>query len=214
MKINNFQKITLSEPNLRAYLTRLNIFESKDLILPHEETIDENKITKEILNNTVIVLGVTFVSIKSEIIIEKNIFILDGHHRFKFIVDNKIDEIFEVVLIDLHGVNIDSYNCELNVDLSLFINKIQSEYGFNEDNNSGYIIKINQKEYRSESFSNIYDLYEYKKNLMLDGIISPIANNKVTENTIVNFTPIKSDNLSDSHVFPYKSTWITPRFDS
>ena len=160
MKINNFQKITLSEPNLRAYLTRLNIFESKDLILPHEETIDENKITKEILNNTVIVLGVTFLTIKSEIIIEKNIFILDGHHRFKFIVDNKIDETFKVVLIDLHGVNIDSYNCELNVDLSLFINKIQSEYGFNEDNNSEYIIKINQKEYRSESFSNIYDLYE------------------------------------------------------
>ena len=81
-------------------------------------------------------------------------------------------------------------------------------------NNSEYIIKINQKEYRSESFSNIYDLYEYKKNLMLDGIISPIANNKVTQNTIVNFTPIKSDDLSDSHVFPYKSTWITPRFDS
>ncbi len=214
MKINNFQKITLNEPNLRAYLTRLNIFENKDLILPHEDTIDDNKITKEVLNNTVIVLGVKFLSIKSEIIIEKNIFILDGHHRFKFIVDNKIDETFKVVLIDLHGVNIDSYNCELNVDLRIFINKIQSDYGFNEDNNSEYTIKVNHKEYHSESFSNIYDLYEYKKNLMLDGIISPIANNKVTQNTIVNFTPIKSDDLSDSYVFPYKSTWITPRFDS
>ena len=214
MKINNFQKITLNEQNLRAYLTRLNIFENKDLILPHEDTIDDNKITKEVLNNTVIVLGVKFLSIKSEIIIEKNIFILDGHHRFKFIVDNKIDETFKVVLIDLHGVNIDSYNCELNVDLRIFINKIQSDYGFNEDNNSEYTIKVNHKEYHSESFSNIYDLYEYKKNLMLDGIISPIANNKVTQNTIVNFTPIKSDDLSDSYVFPYKSTWITPRFDS
>ena len=30
---------------------------------------------------------------------------------------------------------------------------------------------------------------------------------------IVNFTPITSKDFSSNFVFPYKSTWITPRFD-
>ena len=64
----------------------------------------------------------------------------------------------------------------------------------------------------SNQYSDLKKNNRYKFDL--HGYTLDEANNKVTENTIVNFTPIKSDNLSDSHVFPYKSTWITPRFDS
>ena len=79
---------------------------------------------------------------------------------------------------------------------------------------SKYFIKVNQEEYHSESFTNIYGLYQYKKELMLDGVITPIANNKDTQKIIINFTALKSFDFSDSTIFPYKSTWITPRFDS
>ena len=214
MKVRDFQELTLSVPNLRAYLSRLNIYKNKDIIFPHEETAKDSHITKDILKNSVIVLGVTFEDINKELVIENKIFILDGHHRFKYIVDNEIDETFEVVLIDLHGVNIESHNCELNVDLDFFINKVQSEHSFNSEIKSKYIIKVNQEEYCSESFTNIYDLYQYKKELMLDGVITPIANNKDTQKIIINFTALKSFDFSDSTIFPYKSTWITPRFDS
>ena len=214
MKIKDFQELKLSVPDLKAYLTRLNIYKNKDIIFPHEETTKDSQITKDILKNSVIVLGVTFRYIKTELTIENKIFILDGHHRFKFIVDNKIDETFEAVLIDLHGVNIESYNCELNVDLDFFINKVQSEHSFNREKISKYLIKVNQEEYCSESFKNIYDLYQYKKELMLEGIITPIANNQDTQKTIINFTALESFDFSVSNVFPYKSTWITPRFDS
>jgi len=214
MKIRDFQELTLSVPNLRAYLTRLNIYKNKDIIFPHEETTKDRQITKSILKNSVIVLGVTFQSINTELTIENKVFILDGHHRFKFIVDNKINETFEVVLIDLHGVSIESYNCELNVDLDFFINKIQSDHLFNGEIISKYLIKVNQEEYCSESFTNIFDLYQYKKELMLEGIITPIANNQDTQKTIINFTALKSFDFNVNTIFPYKSTWITPRFDS
>ena len=214
MKIEDFQELTLSVPNLRAYLTRLNIYKNKDIIYPHEETTKDRQITKDILKNTVIVLGVTFNSINKELTIENKIFILDGHHRFKYIVDNEIDETFDVVLIDLHGVNIESHNCELNVDKDFFINKVQSEHSFNSEVVSKYQIKVNKEEYCSESFTNIYDLYQYKKELMLEGIITPIANNQDTSKTIINFTALKSFDFSIDTVFPYKTTWITPRFDS
>ena len=214
MKIRDFQDLKLGVPNLRAYLTRLNIYKNRDIIFPHEEITKDSQITRDILKNSLIVLGVTFQSINTELMVENKIFILDGHHRFRYIVDNEIDETFEVVLIDLHRVNIESHNCELNVDLDSFINKVQSEHSFNSEITSKYLIKVNKEDYCSENFTNIYDLYQYKKELMLKGIITPIANNQDTQKTIINFTALKSFDFSVSTVFPYKSTWITPRFDS
>ena len=49
---------------------------------------------------------------------------------------------------------------------------------------------------------------------MLEGVITPIANNIDTKKIIINFTALKSFDFSESTIFPYKSTWITPRFDS
>ena len=109
MKVRDFQELTLSVPNLRAYLSRLNIYKNKDIIFPHEETAKDSHITKDILKNSVIVLGVTFEDINKELVIENKIFILDGHHRFKYIVDNEIDETFEVVLIDFGIANQSEY---------------------------------------------------------------------------------------------------------
>ena len=40
MKIKNYRKLKLSNPELDAFMANFNILQNKDIILPHEETID------------------------------------------------------------------------------------------------------------------------------------------------------------------------------
>ena len=213
MKIKNYSKLTLSNPELNAYMTKFNILQNKDIIFPHEETINENHITNEIIKNSVIVFGVTFELHEDVVSFKDEIFILDGHHRVKYIKDNLIDELFEVVFIDIHSVNIESYNSELRSDQDIFIKKIMDDKDFSKTNLGSFFIEINNIKYFSKKIKNIYELYSYKKELLDDGVISPIKNNENTDKPIVNFTAISSENFSKDIIFPYKSTWITPRFD-
>ena len=213
MKIKNYSKLTLSNTDLDAYMTKFNILQNKDIIFPHEETIDENHITNEIIKNSVIVFGVTFELHEDSISFKDEIFILDGHHRVKYIKDNLIDELFEVVFIDIHSVNIESYNSELRSDQDIFIKKIMDDKDFSKTNLGSFFIEINNIKYFSKKIKNIYELYSYKKELLDDGVISPIKNNENTDKPIVNFTAISSENFNKDIIFPYKSTWITPRFD-
>ena len=213
MKIKNYSKLTLSNPELNAYMTKFNILQNKDIIFPHEETINENHITNEIIKNSVIVFGVTFELYEDSISFKDEIFILDGHHRVKYIKDNLIDELFEVVFIDIHSVNIESYNSELRSDQDIFIKKIMDDKDFSKTNLGSFFIEINNIKFFSKKIKNIYELYSYKKVLLDDGVISPIKNNENTDKPIVNFTAISSENFNKDIIFPYKSTWITPRFD-
>ena len=213
MKIKNYSKLTLSNPELNAYMTKFNILQNKDIIFPHEETINENHITNEIIKNSVIVFGVTFELHEDVVSVKDEIFILDGHHRVKYIKDNLIDELFEVVFIDIHSVNIESYNSELRSDQDIFIKKIMDDKDFSKTNLGSFFIEINNIKYFSKKIKNIYELYSYKKELLDDGVISPIKNNENTDKPIVNFTAISSENFNKDIIFPYKSTWITPRFD-
>ena len=213
MKIKNYSKLTLSNPELNAYMTKFNILQNKDIIFPHEETINENHITNEIIKNSVIVFGVTFELHEDVVSFKDEIFILDGHNRVKYIKDNLIDELFEVVFIDIHSVNIESYNSELRSDQDIFIKKIMDDKDFSKTNLGSFFIEINNIKYFSKKIKNIYELYSYKKELLDDGVISPIKNNENTDKPIVNFTAISSENFNKDIIFPYKSTWITPRFD-
>tara|TARA_Y100000996_G_scaffold236513_1_gene185836 strand:+ start:1142 stop:1786 length:645 start_codon:yes stop_codon:yes gene_type:complete len=213
MKIKNYSKLTLSNPELNAYMTKFNILQNKDIIYPHEETINENHITNEIIKNSVIVFGVTFELHEDAVSFKDEIFILDGHHRVKYIKDNLIDELFEVVFIDIHSVNIESYNSELRSDKDIFLKKIMDDKDFSKTNLGSFFIEINNIKYFSKKIKNVYELYSYKKELLDDGVISPIKNNENTDKPIVNFTAISSENFNKDIIFPYKSTWITPRFD-
>ena len=213
MKIKNYSKLTLSNPELNAYMTKFNILQNKDIIFPHEETINENHITNEIIKNSVIVFGVTFELHEDVVSFKDEIFILDGHHRVEYIKDNLIDELFEVVFIDIHSVNIESYNSELRSDQDIFIKKIMDDKDFSKTNLGNFFIEINNIKYFSKKIKNIYELYSYKKELLDNGVISPIKNNENTDKPIVNFTAISTENFSKDIIFPYKSTWITPRFD-
>ena len=213
MEIENFTKLNLSNLDVTAFTTKLNILKNSEIIFPHEETMNDNRITDSIINNSVIVLGVIFESFDNNLVIKDQIFILDGHHRYQFIKDNYIDDLFEVVLVSMSDIKIESYNSELLIDDDIFVNKIMSEKGFSVEENSKYYISLNNKKYFSQKISDINALYFYKKQLLKELVISPIKNNEKTDKSLVKFTPISQKNFSKNHIFPYKSTWITPRFD-
>ena len=213
MEIDNFTKLNLSEPDVTAFTTKLNILKNSEIIFPHEETIDDNRITGPIIKNSAIVLGVNFESFDSNLVIKDQIFILDGHHRYQYIKNNSIDDLFEVVLVSMSDIKIESYNSELLIDDDIFVNKIMSEKGFSLKENSKYFISLNNKKYFSAEISDINELYYYKKQLLKESVILPIKNNEKTDKSLVKFTPITQKNFCKNHIFPYKSTWIMPRFD-
>ena len=198
---------------MTASTTKLNILKNSEIIFPHEETMNDNRITDSIINNSVIVLGVIFESFDNNLFIKDQIFILDGHHRYQFIKNNSIDDLFEVVLVSMSDIKIESYNSELLIDDDIFVNKIMSEKSFSVEENSKYYISLNNKKYFSNHISDINALYFYKKQLLKEFVISPIKNNEETNKSLVKFTPITQNNFNKNYVFPYKSTWITPRFE-
>ena len=214
MNIDSYTKLKLSNPETTAYKTKLNILKNSEIIFPHEETVDDNRITNSIIRNSAIVLGVIFETFNEKLIIKDEFFILDGHHRFQYIIKNSIDDLFEVVLLNIYDIKIESHNSELLTSDDIFLNKIMSEKGFSQRIKSNYFISLNNEKYFSQNMLDIRELYLYKKQLLNELIISPFKNNDKTDKSIVNFTPIALKNFSKDVVFPYKSTWITPRFDS
>ena len=107
------------------------------------------------------------------------------------------------MFIDIHSVNIESYNSELRSDQDIFIKKIMDDKDFSKTNLGSFFIEINNIKYFSKKIKNIYELYSYKKELLDDGVISPIKNNENTDKPIVNFTAISSIKLS----FIYLTLW-------
>ena len=213
MIVDNFTKIAISEPELNAYMAKINIFKNREIIFPHEETIKENHITDTIIKNSVLVFGVNIEIFDEKLMINDEIFILDGHHRFQYIIENSIEEFFEVIFVDINDIKIESYNSELLIRDDIFLQKILLKNGFSVSNNSKYFISLNKTKYFSEDISDISELYSFKKELLEDLIILPIRNDDNTDKSLVNFTPLTAQNFNKNIVFPYKSTWITPRFD-
>ena len=214
MIVKDFKKIDTTDLKVLAYLTRINIFNLKDIIFPHEETLEDNPVSSSITNAFPIVLGVFFEKIVDELVIKDELYILDGHHRFQYIVDNSISKNFDVVLANIESVKMDSYNTELLIEKELFLKEIYKDYGFSSEISSGSsYIEIDGINYFSNNFPDIKKLYSYKKDLMNKQMISPIPNNQKNSNIIVKFPPLSFRDLSKNYVFPYKSTWISPRFD-
>ena len=213
MILDNFTTIALSEPKLSAYMTKFNIFKNREVIFPHEETIKANHITDTIIKNSVIVFGANIKTFDEQLMINDEIFILDGHHRFQYIIENSIEDLFEVVFIHINDIKIESHNSELLISDDIFLQKISQEKGFSALNNSKYFISLNKINYYSKDILDINELYSFKKELLEDLIILPIRNDDNTKKSLVNFTPLTAQNFDKNTVFPYKSTWITPRFD-
>ena len=215
MIIKNFKKIKTEDPKVIAFSTIINLFNLKHTIYPHEETSSQNLITTNILNTTPIVLGAILDNAEKELIFNDEIYILDGHHRFKYIVENSINQDLEVVLVNIENINIDCYNSELLVEKKVFIKKISDDFGFSTTKmHDDIFIQIDTTDYYSDKPISIRELYSYKKELMKEKFISPIANNTFTSKNIIRFSPLEVRDFSKDYIFPYKSTWITPRFDN
>ena len=215
MIIRNVEKIEFENNALEAYKTKLNVFRLNN-IYPHEETNENSNITYDIVKNSNLVLGVDFILDDNKVEIKDELFILDGHHRFNFIKDNKIDEDIDVVLIDIRKVSITSYNCQLMVDKDEFTNKIYEDHKFAPNKlqeELTFFISLNRQKYFSKNILNLRDLYKYKKILMQEKVIIPTPNNLKDNSQIIQFTPLSYQDFKKDFVFPYKSTWISPRFD-
>ena len=215
MIIKNVEKIEFENNALEAYKTKLNVFRL-DNIYPHEETNENSNITYDIVKNSNLVLGVDFILDDNKVVIKDKLFILDGHHRFNFIKDNKIDEDIDVVLIDIRKVSINSYNCQLMVDKEEFTNKIYEDHKFAPNilqEELPFFISLNRQKYFSKNIFNLRDLYNYKKILMQQKMIIPTPNNLKNNSQIIQFTPLSYQDFKKDFVFPHKSTWISPRFD-
>ena len=215
MIIRNVEKIEFENNALEAYKTKLNVFRLNN-IYPHEETNENSNITYDIVKNSNLVLGVDFILDDNKVEIKDELFILDGHHRFNFIKDNKIDEDIDVVLIDIRKVSITSYNSQLMVDKDEFTNKIYEDHKFAPNKlqeDLTFFISLNRQKYFSKNILNLRDLYKYKKILMQEKMIIPTPNNLKDNSQIIQFTPLSYQDFKKDFVFPYKSTWISPRFD-
>ena len=215
MIIRNVEKIEFENNALEAYKTKLNVFRLNN-IYPHEETNENSNITYDIVKNSNLVLGVDFILDDNKVEIKDELFILDGHHRFNFIKDNEIDEDIDVVLIDIRKVSITSYNCQLMVDKDEFTNKIYEDHKFAPNKlqeELTFFISLNRQKYFSKNILNLRDLYKYKKILMQQKMIIPTPNNLKNNSQIIQFTPLSYQDFKKDFVFPYKSTWIMPRFD-
>lgn len=215
MIIRNVEKIEFENNALEAYKTKLNVFRLNN-IYPHEETNENSNITYDVVKNSNLVLGVDFILDDNKVEIKDELFILDGHHRFNFIKDNKIDEDIDVVLIDIRKVSITSYNCQLMVDKDEFTNKIYEDHKFAPkklQEELTFFISLNRQKYFSKNILNLRDLYKYKKILMQEKMIIPTPNNLKDNSQIIQFTPLSYQDFKKDFVFPYKSTWISPRFD-
>ena len=46
MEIENFTKLNLSNLDVTAFTTKLNILKNSEIIFPHEETMNDNRITE------------------------------------------------------------------------------------------------------------------------------------------------------------------------
>ena len=66
--------------------------------------------------------------------------------------------------------------------------------------------------YVNENSSDIYELYNFKKTMQENEMITPILDDKEDSSKIIKFTSLNPDDLINiNHLLPPKSTWITPR---
>ena len=218
MKITNFSTYEFKEYNVMGIKAEINFSNKNKLkIILHEELeepIQDQDIS--LINEFEPLLFSVDIEVAN--MLDSNevdidfLTLLDGHHRFDFISRKNIDAPIKVIIVSSADVNVDSYLSKINIEKSEFINLLKNE-NFTNSSNSNFYLKIDNDIYSSNDIMNIYDLYNFKRECIQNGLISPLANdNKLINENIVSFTPIKLNEFyKENYLFPPKSTWITPR---
>ena len=142
----------------------------------------------------------------------KKMILLDGHLRYEYLKRNDIDKSIELVLISIDDVEILSYPSRLIIRKKEF-EEILENYNFSNNVSSKFYVSVDDVKFFNEEILDIYQLYEFKNFCYVNEYISSaVDENKINDEIIVNFTPIKvSEIVENDSLFPPKSTWITPR---
>lgn len=212
MIINKVESFVFKDYKAKAFVGKLNLFGNKSKIFPHEETQIENNITYSILKNHPIVLGAKITEKNKSIELEGNLIILDGHHRFEYILKNEVDEVFDVIFVDYEDIEVSSHKSIINCSIEELNNFVSNNYALNKGMKGNYFYEINDENFYLNDIKSISELYNLKKVLQEKNLITPISNN-INKQNCISFTPIPKKVIFSKSIFPYKSTWITPRFN-
>ena len=212
MIINKVESFVFKDYQAKAFIGKLNLFKNKNKIFPHEETQNESNITYSILKNHPIVLGAKIIERNESIELEGNLIILDGHHRFEYILKNEVNEVFDVVLVDYEDIEVSSHKSIINCSIEELNNFVSINYEVSKGKVNNYFYEINGENFYLNEIKSISELYNLKKALQERNLIAPISNN-INKNNCISFTPIPKKVIFSKSIFPYKSTWITPRFN-
>ena len=217
MKFSNISEYYFNSDNVTGYLSDFSKHNHEiDSIKLHEETITKNEISSDVdINNfDPIVLSLypnKILSNESKNFEARQLILLDGHHRWKYANQINLVNKLKCILVNFKDVKVKSYFFKINIEKDKFINHI-SEAGYLPDNNGKLGIYYKNEMYINEKDKNIFDLYNFKKSMQDDNVISPILEYGSETSTFVKFTSLKpEDLLSIDHLLPPKSTWITPR---
>ena len=218
MKIKNFSTYEFNKYNVVGVKAKINFVKTNNLeIIAHEELskpIEEQSINLvkefEPLLFSADIEATKLVNDK-ELNID-HLTLLDGHHRYDFIIRNVIDLPIEVIIISSNDVNVDSHLSEIKIKKAEFLDFLKSNK-FKLNSNSNVYLKVDNDVYASDEIFDIYDLYNFKRECFENGLISPFPNDSKRNNeNILSFTPIKLEEFyKENYLFPPKSTWITPR---
>ena len=212
MIINKVESFVFKDYEAKAFIAKLNLFKNKNKIFPHEETQNESNITYSILKNHPIVLGAKIIERNESIELKGNLIILDGHHRFEYILKNEVNEVLDVVLVDYEDIEVSSHKSIINCSIEELNNFVSINYEVNKGKVNNYFYEINGENFYLNEIKSISELYNLKKALQERNLIAPISNN-INKHNCISFTPIPKKLIFSKSIFPYKSTWITPRFN-
>ena len=212
MIINKVESFVFKDYEAKAFIAKLNLFKNKNKIFPHEETQNESNITYSIFKNHPIVLGAKIIERNESIELEGNLIILDGHHRFEYILKNEVNEVLDVVLVDYEDIEVSSHKSIINCSIEELNNFVSINYEVNKGKVNNYFYEINGENFYLNEIKSISELYNLKKALQERNLIAPISNN-INKHNCISFTPIPKKLIFSKSIFPYKSTWITPRFN-
>ena len=217
MKFSNISEYYFNSDNVTGYLSDFSKHNHEiDSIKLHEETITKNEISSDVdINNfDPIVLSLypnKILSNESKNFEARQLILLDGHHRWKYANQTNLVNKLKCILVNFKDVKVKSYFFKINIEKDKFINHL-SEAGYLPDNNGKLGIYYKNEMYINKKDKNIFDLYNFKKSMQDDNVISPILEDGSETSTFVKFTSLKpEDLLSIDHLLPPKSTWITPR---
>ena len=217
MKFTNIEKYHFKSDNVIGFLSDLSHFNSEiDQIKLHEETIVKNEIQAgvDVINFEPIVLSLypdIILDDVSESFETEKLILLDGHHRWKYANRQNLIDKLKCILVNFKDVKIESYLFNINLDTDKFLNFLHDE-GYSNSNQGTIGISFSNEMYVNNNISNISELYNFKKTLQDNEIITPILDNKEDSSKLIKFTPLNpNDLLNVNHLLPPKSTWITPR---